>query len=222
MNSGIWVFKIGGSLHANPRLRAWLAALATHGAGRVVIVPGGGPFADAVRAAQARWGFPDADAHYMALQAMDQYGRMLTAIEPRLAHAPDAAQLRVMLERGRAVLCPAVGVFAGDRSIVPGWDVTSDSLAARLAGRLGAAGLALVKSAVPTPGPHGAAALAERGIVDAAFPGQIAGARFRTWWLAAATPELVPDLLAGVPCGAEILAGTAASAVPDAVDQRGG
>jgi len=218
MNSGIWVFKIGGSLHANPRLRAWLAALATHGAGRVVIVPGGGPFADAVRAAQARWGFPDADAHYMALQAMDQYGRMLAAIEPRLARAQDVAQLHALREQGRAVICPAVAAFAGDPFIAPGWDVTSDSLAAHLAGRLGAAGLALVKSAVPTPGPHGAQALAKRGIVDAAFPGQIAGARFRTWWLAAGTPEVAADLLAGVPGGAEILA----RAAPDAVDQRGG
>lgn len=218
MDSGTWVFKIGGSLRANPHLRGWLGTLAVHGAGRVVIVPGGGPFADAVRAVQARWGFPDADAHFMALQAMDQYGRMLVAIEPRLAPAPDVAQMRTLLERGRAVLCPAVGAFAGDGSIVPGWNVTSDSLAARLAGRLGAAGLALVKSAVPTPGPHGAQALAERGIVDAAFPGQIAGARFRTWWLAPDTPEVAADLLAGVPGGAEILVG----AVSDAVNQRGG
>ncbi len=217
MSSGIWVFKIGGSLHDNPRLRAWVAALATHGAGRVVIVPGGGPFADAVRAAQARWGFPDADAHFMALQAMDQFGRMLTAIEPRLARAQDEARLLALLERGRAVVCPAVGVFAGDRSIAPGWDVTSDSLAARLAGRLGAAGLALVKSAVPTPGPHAAQALAERGIVDAAFPGQIAGARFRTWWLAAAAPELVADLLAGAPGGAEIVAGATTGPVQEDV-----
>ncbi len=103
MDSGTWVFKIGGSLHANPQLRGWLGTLAVHGAGRVVIVPGGGPFADAVRAVQARWGFPDADAHFMALQAMDQYGRMLVAIEPRLAPAPDVAQMRTLLERGRAV-----------------------------------------------------------------------------------------------------------------------
>ncbi len=222
MKSGIWVFKIGGSLHANPQLRGWLGTLATHGAGRVVIVPGGGPFADAVRAAQARWGFPDADAHFMALQGMDQYGRMLIAIEPRLALAPDAAQLRAMLERGCTVVCPAVAAFAGDPSIVPGWDVTSDSLAARLAGRLVAAGLALVKSVVPTPGPHAAQALAGRGIVDAAFPGQIAGARFRAWWLAADAPEVAADLLAGAPGGAEILGGAATAAASGAVDQRGG
>lgn len=216
------MFKIGGSLHANPQLRGWLGTLATHGAGRVVIVPGGGPFADAVRAAQARWGYSDADAHYMALQAMDQYGRMLAAIEPRLAPAPDRARMHKLLARGRAVVCPAVAVFAGDRSIVRGWNVTSDSLAARLAGGLGAAGLALVKSVAPAGGPHRAQALAERGVVDAAFPGQIAGARFRTWWLAADAPELAGDLLAGVPGGAEILAGAATPAASGAVDQRGG
>ncbi len=223
MNSGIWVFKIGGSLHAHPQLRSWLAALAAHGGGRAVIVPGGGPFADAVRAAQARWGFSDADAHFMALQAMDQYGRMLSAIEPRLVHARDDTQLHGMLERGQTVVCPAVGMFADDPSIAPGWNVTSDSLAAHLAGALGATGLVLVKSAIPTPGRHDAQVLADRGIVDAAFPGQVAAARFRSWWLAASMAEAVAQLLAGRYSGAEIVGRASTAAVAaDSPDQRGG
>ena len=40
------VVKLGGSLSGAPELKAWLAALAG-AAGRVVLVPGGGPFADA-------------------------------------------------------------------------------------------------------------------------------------------------------------------------------
>jgi aspartokinase-like uncharacterized kinase len=223
MNSGIWVFKVGGSLHANAQLRSWLAALASYGAGKAVIVPGGGPFADAVRAAQARWRFPDVDAHFMALQAMDQYGRMLSAIEPRLVHARGEPQLRAMLEGGQTVICPAVGMFAEDPSIAPGWGVTSDSLAAILAAAIGATGLALVKSAIPTPGRHDAQVLADRGIVDAAFPGYLAAVRFRSWWLAASMPEAVVELLAGRFNGAEIV-GRAMTIPPaaDAADQRGG
>ena len=48
---------------------------------KVVVVPGGGPFADAVRTAQGLWQFSDEVAHVMAIGAMDQFGRMLCGIE---------------------------------------------------------------------------------------------------------------------------------------------
>ena len=72
----MWVVKLGGSLceqapETSP-LRDWLDLLVCEGAGRVVIVPGGGKFADAVRGAQAQWCFDDLTAHNMALLAMSQ------------------------------------------------------------------------------------------------------------------------------------------------------
>jgi hypothetical protein len=73
------VIKLGGSLLGDPedgRLRRWCDWLAGAGAGRSIVVAGGGPFADAVRASQAHWGFPDDVAHRMALRAMDQYALM--------------------------------------------------------------------------------------------------------------------------------------------------
>ena len=45
----MWVVKIGGSLSHDPALREWLTQLWEVGGGRVVIVPGGGDFADTVR-----------------------------------------------------------------------------------------------------------------------------------------------------------------------------
>ncbi len=45
--------------------------LSEEGAGKVVIVSGGGPFADQVRDAQKRWKFNDQQAHQIALHAMD-------------------------------------------------------------------------------------------------------------------------------------------------------
>ena len=47
------VVKIGGSLGKADALRSWLAVLA-RGKGRVVVVPGGGAFADGVREEQRR------------------------------------------------------------------------------------------------------------------------------------------------------------------------
>jgi aspartokinase-like uncharacterized kinase len=52
------VVKLGGSFAFSKHLRDWIETLAAC-AGRVVIVPGGGPFADAVRLAQPRMGFDD-------------------------------------------------------------------------------------------------------------------------------------------------------------------
>ena len=74
------VVKLGGSLFDYSKLSEWLKILSEEGAGKVVIVPGGGPFADQVRDAQKRWKFNDQQAHKMALHAMDQFGIMLCGI----------------------------------------------------------------------------------------------------------------------------------------------
>jgi aspartokinase-like uncharacterized kinase len=50
------------------------------------------------------------------------------------------------------------------------WDVTSDSLAAWLAGRIGATRVLLVKHLHPPPGRLRSAELVAGGIVDPAFP----------------------------------------------------
>ena len=70
------VVKIGGSLWRSPLLARWIAALRAF-PGPLTIVPGGGPFADAVRAAQPTMGFSDRAAHKMAVLAMEQYGLAL-------------------------------------------------------------------------------------------------------------------------------------------------
>ncbi len=75
------VLKIGGSLAESGRLRAILR-LVIRARRRVVIVPGGGPFADAVRSTQASLGFSDAAAHEMALLAMHQMAGVMIALEP--------------------------------------------------------------------------------------------------------------------------------------------
>ena len=77
------IVKLGGSHALGPHLRGWLDAIAAR-AGSIVIVPGGGPFADAVRAAQGPMGFDDCAAHHMALMAMAQFGRALESLHPLL------------------------------------------------------------------------------------------------------------------------------------------
>src|SRR5215467_4429680 len=95
------VVKLGGSLIASPHLQAWLAALAAS-RGAAVIVAGGGPFADAVRAAQEQHPFDDRAAHRMAILAMEQYALMLAALEPGLRPAASATAIRAAAQAGGA------------------------------------------------------------------------------------------------------------------------
>ena len=66
----MWVVKIGGSVCADTLLPQWLDLLVKLGGGRVVVVCGGGSFADEVRRVQAHWAFDDLAAHNMAVLAM--------------------------------------------------------------------------------------------------------------------------------------------------------
>ncbi len=173
----IWVIKLGGSLSADPLLKEWLDMLAEHGRGKVVIVPGGGPYADEVRAAQRRWGFDDAVAHRMALLAMEQYGMQCRGIASALVTADSAAKIEIALRDEQvAIWLPSVmALSAADISTT--WDTTSDSLAAWLAKTIHAERLVLVKSC-HVDAEDDVAQLARMGIVDAGFLEMVRDARF--------------------------------------------
>jgi aspartokinase-like uncharacterized kinase len=164
----MWVVKLGGSLATSDQLPCWLDALA--GRSDLVLVPGGGPFADQVRAAQARWGFDDTAAHHLALLAMEQFGRMLCALQAGLAPAATLGAMRVLMRQGETPVWMPTRMVLADPLIAPSWDVTSDSLAAWLCGRIAASGLLLVKSAPLEGAPTDPGALSETGIVDRSFP----------------------------------------------------
>jgi len=161
------IVKLGGSHALGPHLRGWLDAIAAR-AGSIVIVPGGGPFADAVRAAQGPMGFDDCAAHHMALMAMAQFGRALESLHPLLTTAPSRAAIaRLLAHRRIPVWAPERMALAA--GLPANWALTSDSLAAWLAGELGASQLVLVKHGAFGPC-EDAGDLARRGIVDPLFP----------------------------------------------------
>ncbi|MBO0756248.1 MAG: hypothetical protein J2P54_10335 [Bradyrhizobiaceae bacterium] len=162
------VVKLGGSIAFSRHLRAWISALAAC-AGRAVIVPGGGPFADAVRSAQSGMGFDEEAAHHMALLAMEQYGRALISLNGLLAAADSAGVIHRALTAGKVpVWMPARMALAAD-DVARSWDVTSDSLAAWLAGRIGASRLFLVKHVPFRSGRVRCDDLVAKSVVDKAF-----------------------------------------------------
>jgi aspartokinase-like uncharacterized kinase len=167
------VVKLGGSLAGSPQLPTLLRTLgraATDGQ-PVVVVPGGGPFADAVRAAQPAYAFDDAAAHDMALLAMAQYGRLLGALTPdqtRLCWGIEDV-ISAMAQRPRRAIVwlpdPRIDALDVERS----WRIGADALALWLAARIQARQVVLVKSCAP-PADGRLTALAAAGIVDAAYP----------------------------------------------------
>ena len=122
----------------------WIAALALSSL-PLVVVPGGGPFADQVRDAQKRMDFSDNAAHAMAILAMDQFGYVILDRHERLAPARSLEEIEQAVEAGKIPvwLPSALAIFVPD--IRASWDITSDSLAAWLAGKLAADALLLIK-----------------------------------------------------------------------------
>jgi 5-(aminomethyl)-3-furanmethanol phosphate kinase len=163
------VVKLGGSYAFSGALKSWINAVAAC-AGRVVLAPGGGPFADTVRLAQREMGFDDRAAHAMAVLAMDQYACALVNLASGLTLAASAAAIRRVVRAGGVPVWSATAMVRAAQDIPWSWEVTSDSLAAWLAGRIGAPRVLLVKHVEPAAGPLRAADLVADGIVDPAFP----------------------------------------------------
>ena len=196
------VVKVGGSLLESgslPRLLGALGEMArTH---RLVVVPGGGRFADAVRGACSLHDPGASAAHWMAILAMDQLAHLLAGLPlaARLVTAPDEVA-KVQAEGILPVLAP----FRWLREVDPlphGWHVTSDSIAAWVAARLSARRLVLLKSLEGVPGTSGdvvdeaplrSAALA--GIVDEYFEHAVE-AGLECWVLSGHEPQRLSELL---------------------------
>jgi dihydroneopterin aldolase len=189
------VVKLGGSLAEGDGLRRWLAAVAA-GRGRVVLVPGGGVFADAVRREQQRHGFSDSAAHRMSLLAMEQYAAMLADFRSDIVPSRSLSEIRDTLTDGAIPIWLPAAMVLTDPAIAESWDVTSDSLAAWLAGRLEVGHLALVKS-VAAPRPLSVRRLADRGAVDRAFPEFVARAGVALHWFGPGEEDRLAGFLAG-------------------------
>ena len=117
------VVKVGGSLLSHiPRIVPVLIASPRP----LLVVPGGGLFADTVRLLPV----DDDAAHWMAIAAMDQFGWVL-------ASEGMATTRRLAPPRKPCVLLPYC-VMRRQDPLPHTWDVTSDTIAAWVAGILGA------------------------------------------------------------------------------------
>jgi aspartokinase-like uncharacterized kinase len=142
----MWVVKIGGSLLGSPELKRWLDIVVKFSDGKVIIVPGGGIFADAVREAQQLSNISDAVAHKLALMAMDQFGLLMAGMNPELVTASSELEIAERGWQHRGIIWLPSKMVLADECVPQNWQVTSDSLSAWLANKIGAEQLLLVKS----------------------------------------------------------------------------
>jgi 5-(aminomethyl)-3-furanmethanol phosphate kinase len=165
------VVKLGGSLLDLPdlgsRIHAWLAVQRP---GASVFVAGGGILADAIRAADRLHGLDEDTAHWLCVEAMSITARLAAAV----LHVPLVREFdRLSDERG-CVVFDVQPLLRSHEPLLPGsplprgWEVTSDSIAARLADVLLADELVLLKSALPPRCDRAEAAAV--GYVDGHFP----------------------------------------------------
>jgi hypothetical protein len=139
------VLKVGGSLAVHPasikRLCVELTSLAKNY--RILVVPGGGRFADTVRDFDKAYGLSDTAAHKMAVLAMDQFGLFLSDIAPNSGVFHSLNETKNIPRGTLPIFLPSRLIFRKD-PLEHSWDVTSDSIAAYIAGALHAEKLVLI------------------------------------------------------------------------------
>lgn len=185
MNGSRLLIKFGGSLCDPQVLSPLVKVIRTlAAAARVVIIPGGGPFSKAVRALDREQNLGATTSHWMAIAAMDQYGRYLeregfgiSTDDPTLLEANGSP----------TIFLPYQFLRAND-SLPHSWSVTSDSIAAHLASVLRIDRLVLLKAvdAPASPCPVGKAI--DAGVVDPAFNTYLAGST-ECWMLNGKYPK---------------------------------
>ena len=170
------VVKVGGSLFELPnvseRLDIWLRKQSD---AHHVLITGGGKLVDQVRQWHSINPWDEEQAHWLCIELMSVTARLLQLRIPQTPIINDVEQLR------RRFTEPGCSIFdsfswlrhgeptASGQPLPASWDVTSDSIAARLATVLRANELVLLKSTSPSDQAN-LHQLAEAGFLDAAFP----------------------------------------------------
>jgi aspartokinase-like uncharacterized kinase len=209
------VVKVGGGLGrgvGDDALRALCATVGDLGARHpLLVVPGGAHFADAVREADRRFRLPAATSHRMAVLGMEQFGWLLSELIPG---AQRCAELARPVAGRPSVLLPARLELD---ALPASWQVTSDSIAAWVAGQVGAGRLVLVKEVdglfadwparadlLPRLTVAELAALRPGG-VDEYLPTVLERASFETWVISGRDPQRLAELLdSGATAGTRI------------------
>lgn len=174
MPSSFAVVKVGGSLYDLPdlgrRLRRWIAE--QFAGTSVVLVPGGGPLAEAIRHLDHRHGLGEEASHWLALRALAVNAHFLASLLAPARVIGDVDELHRACEKE---LLPILDVHEFARvdelrwaHLPHSWAAASDAFAARAAVVFQARHLVLLKSTTIPPDVDWREA-GRLGLVDALF-----------------------------------------------------
>jgi aspartokinase-like uncharacterized kinase len=177
------VVKLGGSLLDDAdiaaRYRRWLN---TQRPARNVLIVGGGKLVEVLRRADRTHALDESLLHWLAIDCLGINARLVAGLLPEAELVSEWNGLRrrllQMLPDGKSgtLVFDVTGFMRQIEPRLPGarlahgWNVTSDSIAARVAAGLAAGELVLLKSALPSEEPQTTQALADIGYVDESFP----------------------------------------------------
>ncbi|MEA2065756.1 MAG: amino acid kinase, partial [Thermotogota bacterium] len=127
------ILKLGGSLLAKGReIVHCLSDYAAKNALSFVIIPGGGLFVEPIKKLSDR--ISDDTAHWMAVLAMHQYGLFLADGELEI---PVVESIDGLKNAGHICIVLPYKILRDDDCLPHTWDVTSDTISAFIARKLG-------------------------------------------------------------------------------------
>ncbi len=210
------VIKVGGSLYDQPNLPANLAIwTALAGEHRLLFLPGGGPFAETVRAADAHFQLSDSAAHWMAILGMEQYAYLLVDLSAEATVVHDLTGAAAACAAKKAPILAPAALLRQIDPLPHSWQVTSDSIAAWLAGYSGTRRLVLLKrvagvfqeSSKTLRSQISKEELAGSGVVDSYFA-QALPPNIDCWLIDGGQPDRLVELLqSGRTVGTQVLGG---------------
>ncbi|HKJ87600.1 MAG TPA: hypothetical protein VKA48_03745, partial [Gammaproteobacteria bacterium] len=176
----MWVFKFDVGVWDSWHLSAWLEELACFGPGQVVIVPGGWICSPPCAEEEAPWVIPGRTKSLMRLHGMAQYSHFLLGLRPDLVPAGTVAEIRRLLKTSRVVVwLPEEDSEVWGKTLAP--DTGPDSLGLRLAQRMKAERLVLVKRAYPKTSTVTGRWLVREGLADKGFAASLAQGSCSVW-----------------------------------------
>ena len=130
--------KVGGSLALYPeKLRALCTKLTEMSQKhKLIIVPGGGEFADVIRSLDTRFFLSCGVSHKMAILGMDQYGLLLSDLMPNSVVVSKLEEIEYSFEMGKLPIFLPSNLLLKDDPLENSWNVTSDAIALYIANKL--------------------------------------------------------------------------------------
>jgi hypothetical protein len=197
------VVKVGGSFQRDREaLKSLCRALRKISTKHpLLVVPGGGKFADLVRWLHRTRGLSDRAAHVMAIFGMDIFGYELHGL---IRGSKLTKSLKRVGSKGCMIFLPLKELRRCEE-LEPSWDVTSDAIAAWASAKIGCKKLILIKrvdgifhrrglrASISTQELKGM----EQSVVDRKLPGILESAGITCWIVNGRHPERVEAVLEG-------------------------